>query len=416
MKRIFLLLAGLVITLSAMAQDVSLRIKPTHDWLWLKGEQAQVDVVVVNNTSTTLSDRITLRLMTDTRNDVAHFEQAVSIGANDSLMVTFKFDVAEAGFYRCRAKSETTGVYELFNIGYDPEAIVSPADGQSDLKRFWDDAKAELKKIEPNYEIIPLPENSGNNKKLYLVKMRSLGGVEIQGYLALPTKEGKHPVVISYMGYGSKPWIPHPEGSLDYVEFVLSVRGQALNEPTNIYGDWLRWHLDDPSTYYYREAYMDLVRAIDFVVSLPQVDTRYIFAEGGSQGGAFTLAAAALDDRITAAAPNVPFLSDFADYFRIVHWPYEAFWAAQRELGLSNEELYRNISYFDIKNLAGWITCPTIMAFGMQDEICPPHTNFAGYNQIKSSKKYYNYPLSGHSIPGEEWWKIRMEFFDSFWK
>jgi len=33
----------------------------------------------------------------------------------------------------------------------------------------------------------------------------------------------------------------------------------------------------------------------------------------------------------------------------------------------------------------------------MQDEICPPHINFAAYNQVKSEKRWMACPDCGHS-------------------
>ena len=81
---------------------------------------------------------------------------------------------------------------------------------------------------------------------------------------------------------------------------------------------------------------MDLVRAVDFVSSRPEVDTECIFAEGGSQGGAFSMAAAALDNRFCAIGPTIPFLSDYPDYFKTVHWPAEPVLKKQKELGMSD--------------------------------------------------------------------------------
>ena len=103
-------------------------------------------------------------------------------------------------------------------------------------------------------------------------------------------------------------------------EFIISVRGQALNEKYNKYGDWFTSGMSKKETYYYRGAYMDVIRAIDFVYSREAVDKTKIFAKGGSQGGAFTLVACALDDRIAAGAPHVPFMSDFVDYEKLGKW------------------------------------------------------------------------------------------------
>ena len=98
----------------------------------------------------------------------------------------------------------------------------------------------------------------------------------------------------SYGGIGSiitwnaqlkRSMIAEPYEGMDRIEFVLSTRGQGLNEPANTYGDWAVYGLGDRDSFYYRGAFMDLIRAIDFVCTLPEVDQRYIFAEGGSQGG-----------------------------------------------------------------------------------------------------------------------------------
>ncbi len=35
------------------------------------------------------------------------------------------------------------------------------------------------------------------------------------------------------------------------------------------------------------------------------------------------------------------------------------------------------------------------------DETCPPHINFAAYNNVRVEKKYIAYPLAGHSLPGD---------------
>ncbi|MCS2812938.1 acetylxylan esterase [Bacteroides ovatus] len=95
---------------------------------------------------------------------------------------------------------------------------------------------------------------------------------------------------------------------------------KASNKPYNRFGEWIAFGLDSPKHYYYRGAFADTVRSIDFIFAQPCFDGQNLFATGISQGGALTLAAASLDHRISAAAPIVPFLSDYPDYFRLVHW------------------------------------------------------------------------------------------------
>ncbi|WP_290535808.1 acetylxylan esterase [Alistipes sp.] len=411
MKKIaFILLCGCFGVLPGAAQELSFEVLPHADGVFYAPERPAVELLLTNSTAQQGTTCVRLTVETDDHRPLCAFSQQATVPAGAQLPLRFEFQAPAPGFYRCTLAAADS--VARFNIGFEPEAIVSLGDAQPDLKEFWEEARAELDAVDPCYEMTLLPEKSSKVREIYLVRMKSLGGETISGYYARPVKRGKYPVIVGYMGYGSKPWCPDPNNP-DFAEFVLSVRGQGLNEPENTYGDWITWGLDDKMHYYYRGAFMDLVRAIDFVCSREEVRQDAIFAEGGSQGGAFTLAACALDHRIRAAAPYIPFLSDYPDYFRIVHWPAEPVLRRQKELGIPDEELYRTLSYFDIKNLAPWIECPIMMGVGLQDEVCPPHTNFSGYNRISTEKCYRVFPRCGHDV-GPEWWPARTEFFKKY--
>lgn len=418
-----LFLVSLSISLSAQSDKelggLSYKVKQTNDWVFYSPQNPEIQIIVKNTRNDAAKATLNLQVTTDDFKPVHRFAQSISLSKGDSTEADFSFSVPAPGFYRCTVTQEVDGKMneiKKFNIGYEPEYIVSLPDNKTDFRKFWDESLAELAKVAPEYKLTLIPDSSTNQRKLYKVSMKSFGGVEISGYYCTPVKKGKYPAIISYMGYGSKPWSPKPNDNPGFVEFVLSVRGQGLQQPTNIYGDWITYGMQSKEDYYYRGAFMDLVRAIDFVASRPEVNTKNIFAEGGSQGGAFTMAACALDHRISAAAPFIPFLSDYPDYFKIVHWPGDAVKAAlAKQSSISETQLYDMLSYFDIKNLAGWIKCPIIMASGLQDEVCPPHTNFSGYNRISTEKEYIINPTYGHDVP-PSWWNIRMEFFKKHMK
>ena len=55
------------------------------------------------------------------------------------------------------------------------------------------------------------------------------------------------------------------------------------------------------------------------------------------------------------------------------------------------------------------------MGFGLQDPVCPPHTNFAGYNMIRTPKQWICFPFSGHHVEEEAgWWEARNKFFQPY--
>jgi cephalosporin-C deacetylase-like acetyl esterase len=418
-KLLFLSLAALCLSCHPGTKNVdAVQISytfPATEWVFINGEPQQVNVTLKDTSSEPANCNVILVLKTDKHAPVDSLTTFVRLSAGEEKTVPVAFKLPEPGFYRCKLyleNSSTASKAKPVNIGYEPEKIVSPRDAKPDFEAFWKTTRAELDKVAPNYKLKLLPGRSTGAKNVYHVEMMSHGNVKIEGYYAAPKAKGVYPAIVAYMGYASEPYFPHTDGNPGYAEFILSVRGQGIQKATNTYGDWIVWGLESKETYYYRGAFMDLVRAVDFLVSRPEVDSRKIVAEGGSQGGAFTLAACALDSRIKAGAPTIPFLSDYRDYFEIAGWPrsaFETYLAAHP--GRTWDEVYDVLTYFDIKNLAGWIQCPILMAAGLQDEVCPPHTNFAGYNLITSEKQYRIYHNQAHSTPAE-WYDLRTKFFN----
>ena len=160
---------------------------------------------------------------------------------------------------------------------------------------------------------------------------------------------------------------------------------------------------------------MDCVRAIDFMASRSTSDMNNLFAEGQSQGGAFTYAAAALSGRtFKAIAPAIPFMGDFPDYFQVGNWPASV--AKNNQGTMTDSEMYAFLSYFDTKNLATMIKCPVITSIGIQDNVCPPHTNIAPYNNVKTpaaDKQIVFNPELAHQVNGS-WYTTYNNFFQDY--
>ena len=361
--------------------------------------------------------KVILEICTDFGDPVATFAETAGVQAG-SAQLSFDLDL-DPGFYKAvlslEGKDGSKTELTRTNLGFDPELIVSPQDKQPDFDEFWSQTLSELASVDPEYRLIPLKEHSDDVRKAYRVVMKSFGGETISGLLYLPVAEGKYPAMISYMGYGSEVWYADPSSNPQMIEFMLCVRNQAFNRKPGEKDDWCVRGLENKETYYYRGAFADAVRAIDFVCSLEKTDLDRVFANGESQGGALTLAAASLDHRLKAIAPSAPFLNDYKDYFALAGWPAGPILAAAEQKGMTEEELYNVLSYFDVKNFTDRIQCPVIMAIGLQDPVCPPHTNFAGYNHIKSQKEWLCYPYAGHNVweqPG--WPEAKEDFFEKF--
>lgn len=360
-------------------------------------------------------------LRLDVSTDFGEPVKSLAKSVNNSqggAQLSFNLDL-EPGFYNAVLflEEEDGSHTELTrtNLGFNPELIESPQDKQPDFDQFWSQTLEELASVKPEYRLTLLKEHSNDIRRTYKVEMKSLGGETVSGLYVEPVKEGKYPAMISYMGYGSDVWYSNPSDNPERIEFMLCCRNQAFNRKKGEADDWCTRGLESKETYYYRGAFMDVVRAIDFVCSREKTDLSRVFANGESQGGAFTLIAASLDNRLKAIAPSAPFLNDYKDYFSLVGWPGYPILKAAEEKGISQDDLYRTLSYFDVKNFTDRIECPVIMAIGLQDPVCPPHTNFAGYNHIKSEKSWVCYPLSGHNVWEQpEWPVVKEEFFGKY--
>jgi len=413
-------------------EPMAIMTSSDEDWVWYEGEPMSFDIEVANLIKSKVhADSVVIKITTDTGEERVTFkERDVTLPYHKN----FSSNPAEnpapfyyPGFYHVTVevdgKNVTHNVTEVYGkqmvinrfcFGFEPEKIVSAPDAQPDFQEFWDKARAELAAV-PMRPVVTERKDHVGEKKAYIAQVRGLEGDLVQIDYTVPTKPGKYPVHIINMGYSSKPW------DLDlsdngWIDVIVSSRGQGRNDATNRFGDWVRFGLQSPQSYYYRGAFLDCTRAIDFLFTLPEVDQQNIFLEGGSQGGAYSMAAAALDHRVTAIACYITFMSDFPDYFKIVEWPYSAIHEKQQEHGMSDEDLYKNLSYFDIKNLAQWIECPVYLGMGLQDITCPPHTNISGYNLVNAPKEYHFYRNYGHHVDYDHWTPKMMEWYAKYMK
>ena len=163
--------------------------------------------------------------------------------------------------------------------------------------------------------------------------------------------------------------------------------------------------LDAKEAYYYRGAYLDCVRAVDYLCSRDDVDQERIVVWGASQGGGLAFATAALDGRVDLCISDIPWLCDWENYLALAGKNDDEeiqAWLNAKE-SRTTESTLRTLSYFDTMNMADKIQCPTLMGVGLQDSICPPATSFATFNRITAERDYRIYEKSGHGLSAEHY-------------
>jgi len=365
-------------------------------------EALSATLCLTNGSAKKIDATLVAEIATDSGQAVAVLKEPVVLSDGGSLKQTIRQKVMAPGFYRVSAHLEADGKQSpptVFNLGYEPEKIVSPISSKPDFKAFWDRNLADLAMVAPRYTMVLLTNLCTESQNLYEVRMHSFGEVVVGGHYLVPKKPGKYPAVVRFLGYGSGPNIPERDGGL-FIRYVASTRGQGVMKKENSYGEWMAYRLDSRNAYYFRGAYLDTVRAIDFVCSRPEVDQSRIAVEGGSQGGTLSYVCAALDRRVSFCIPMIPGFCDIPNFIALTQWPgciYRNYLAAN-DKGVTQDAMYDMLTYYDVKNFAPWITCPVYMGVGLQDPSCPTRTNFAPYNLLKGEKRYVVYPETGHGV------------------
>ena len=309
----------------------------------------------------------------------------------------------------------------IFNNGKSVLDYKGVENYPADLKEYWDRTKEELSKIPMNAEIIPVPEKTTETGNLYKIKLNSFNNIPIISWYYVPKDidmkaeaSKKYPAIQIMPGWGAEePPLDRTNQGLITLSLNPRTHGPSKEFFTTPIESHHLWNIDDPDNYYYRAAYMDCLRGIEFLMSRPEVNHDKVGVEGGSQGGAFTLAMAALDNRLACAVANVPYLSYFPDFIKLATKGSGTTFGKYLNDPEKGKRVKQTLDYIDVSNLAPWIKCPTMVCVGLQDRVCPPLTGIIDYNRISDDipKQLLMDPKADHEVTklmrdrNMEWYK-----------
>lgn len=287
-----------------------------------------------------------------------------------------------------------------------------------DFDVFWEKSLAEMNAIDPKAEFTPHAFNSAC-ADLYELRFTSTKGAVIFGKVAVPKNiKGKVPAVLKFHGLGG-------DGgsycrllqyaSQGYVVASMDCRGQAglsqdVGVPTvgTMLSPFVRGLDGAPENLLCRDLFLDTAMFARIIMGLDYVDETRVGCTGGSQGGALTVACAALVPSIKLCAPIHPYLSDYKrvwemDLAKDAYEGLRSFFRHYDPRHEREEEIFTKLGYIDIQNLAPRIRAKVLWATGLMDNICPPSSQFAAYNKLTCEKDIKIYPDYKHeSLRGQD--------------
>ena len=289
----------------------------------------------------------------------------------------------------------------------------------ADFDKFWDRGLAEMRKINPKTEL-KRSEFQTPFADCFDMYFTGMGGARVHAKLLKPKKAArKHPAVLMFHGYSGDcgDWTDNKlaYAALGYTVAALDCRGQGgRSEDTGGVVGWtLRGHIirgldDKPENLLFRQIFLDTAQMAKIVMDMPDVDTKRVGATGGSQGGGLTLACASLEPRIKLVAPVFPFLCDYQRVWQIdlakdAYEELRDYFRHFDPLHKNEAGVFTKLGYVDAQFLAPRIRGEVMMGVGLMDTICPPSSQFAAYNKIKTKKSLVIYPDFGHEgLPGHQ--------------
>ncbi len=405
MKIKTLLLGALLgATLALNAADYAIEMATDREnALYKQGEKAVFFVTVKQDGKPLENAEIKWRL---TKDNKAPFIDYGTLTLENGT-ASFSGSLDEPGFLTCRIDFKTP---DGKNIGgragaaYDPLEIKTAAQVPQDFDAFWAAQKQTARKTPLNAKLTPL-ENPDKSVESFDVTAESSEGT-ITAYLSVPAnaKRKSLPIIVTTQGAGvstanlgkTRNWAKEGFIALDF-NIHGTPNGQTREYYQERYDTDLKDYFvrgrDNRDTFYFRSAFLRLVRVIDFAAEHPAWDGKTIVVYGGSQGGAQAFAAAGLHEKVTLFCASIPGMCDLTGETvdRINGWPYN-----RPDGKPQTDEIIETAQYFDAANFATRIKAQALVTAGFTDNVCPPTTIFAAYNNLKGQKEILPMPLVDH--------------------
>lgn len=285
------------------------------------------------------------------------------------------------------------GVFFDGGAGADISKIKQGDKEPDDFDAFWCKQKAALKKVPlkaKRWEV----KSPREDVKVYAVEIDCAGPRPATGYYTVPVAAStgkKYPIRVTFDGYGTNiQRVPQHIWYTNEIWLNINAHGYSLEKDKKYYDEFFEsirsggngYAFDpvqnsDPEKAYFHGMALRVMRALEYMKTLPEWDKKNLIVAGGSQGGLQTMWAAALDKDVTEAQPEITWCCDIGK-------------KGEGRLRSNSEPQYTDaLRYFDAANHAKRVKCKVnCTRAGLGDYTCPPSGLAIVFNNLKAPVTY----------------------------
>ena len=212
-------------------------------------------------------------------------------------------------------------------VGVEPEKLMPGTEEPKDFDAFWEKQKKRLAAVPVHAEMTKIKTTEENaDFDIYAVSVNCAGPRPVTGYLAIPAgaAEKSLSACVNFQGYGISVQTP-PKGlwNANQIYFEVNAHGYDLGKDRSYYSSFFdktysngrSYGFDplqnaDPEKAYFNGMALRVMRALQFIRTLPQWNGQDLTASGGSQGGMQALWAGSLDPSVSEVVANIPWCCD----------------------------------------------------------------------------------------------------------
>ena len=313
--------------------------------------------------------------------------------------------------FKRNGRTVTNAVCGGYGVMVDPEKLTQSVPEPADFDEFWNQVKSDLAKVP--VKAIERKQIPNKVVDIYDVKIACIGDKPVSGFLCIKknAKPKSLPAIVTYHGAGVYSASQHASRALaGWIALDVNAHGIENGHPKKYYDDlrasfflpkgktgYPHWGKQDRDTFYFKGMFARVIRALEYVKSLPEWDGKHLVVSGGSQGGAQTLVAAGLDKDVTLAVCTVPAMCDHAGCTvgHMSGWP--RLFSVKKDGTLSDAAVAKTAGYYDGVHFAKRIKCPIYFSTGGYDLTCSPTSVYKAYNSIPAGvKKHIDFTPNGN--------------------